>query len=456
MASPQSKDLETISERLNQLYLVSQTDAANETGDISGQVTHTHKHAQKPEPPIKTYLPRPPPQTEIPPRSDLIKYPLTDDDELRASNDLLRESLLYYEKARRVYEHNHIARLAILANNGIGKSKLSKPIASMERYEMIRRPTEREDQFLDFIIHVLKQLNKLQEKIEHGYDDNWKSLINELDLDEGFFVLNLGKIHQGGELYQILMTAGRALGECRLMELYHTASTEKLTQVRQACFGVFYDRITKMNWQKLLIELNEERELARIYDHTVAVFREKLINRRGKFDFQPVPGHPERIMTPLKPETPYFDEIIKASFDSDISQQYFLSEIQAHAEAESIHKDFMIYCLEFEKFDTLLGRFLEDIGLLKTSFPCFPDPTAYFQMKRRIEDFRGLLFAPDPRCPLENGDVRYVRRPHIHSTATHLLGILKIHDEAEMTNRLNKLLATSRGNSDEGDSADFF
>ncbi|KAK6543396.1 hypothetical protein TWF694_000143 [Orbilia ellipsospora] len=441
-----SKDMEIMSKRLNQLSLVSQTDTTSER--TVPPIQDMRRYSLNFDPPIKTYIPRPPPRTEIPPRSNLLKYPPTKDDEYRASNELLRESLLYYEKARRVYEYNHYTRLAILAGNGIGNSNHTKPLASAERYEIFCRPDEK-DQFLDFITHVLKQFNKLQEKVELGYDDNWMGMINELDLDEAFFVLNLGKIHQGGELYQILMTAGRALGECRLMELYRTASAEKLEQVRQTSFGIFHDPISKLNWQKLLIALNAERDLARLYNHTITSFREGLFKRRGKFDFHPIPGYSDRIITPHKPETPYFDEIAKAAFDSNISQQYFLTEIQAHAEVESIHRDFMVYCLEFQKYETLLGRFLEDISLLKTICPTLPDPTAYFQMKRRIEDFRGLFFVADLHSSLENGDIKYIRRPTVRDTATHLLGILKIEDEIEMTDRLNEFLEASRWDSDE-------
>ncbi|KAF3910429.1 hypothetical protein ABW20_dc0105659 [Dactylellina cionopaga] len=357
---------------------------------------------------------------------------------------MLKDSLKYYEKVRRIYEKNHVVRMKLLSNKQtIDENKLGNGKVVTESAPLIRQPKEQDDQFLDFINQILKQINKLMSKANYDYDYNWTSMVQELDLDEvfenllqGFFFLNIIKIHQGGELYKFLMTARRTLGEQRLLEAYRITTADELTEFREICFGEYKDFCLHMSWFRILQEINIEKDAFETYTNDLIQYRDNLLELRSKDSAEEF----ERLKAPEKPFTPYIDDILKAAYDSNIPQDYFLQEIIARAEDEICLDDFIWYCLQKKELEMLPTRFRRDLAQLKTIYLGHPSPGSIFGMRARIERFRNLFFEVDPGRFGPDGEERFVLKLEALDRATWMIEIFSINDDELMMKELEGLL----------------
>ncbi|RVD85342.1 uncharacterized protein DFL_003666 [Arthrobotrys flagrans] len=198
----------------------------------------------------RTCLLRRPPPTSLPPRQDIKR--VVDGGNDMASLSILQDSLKYYEKARRTYENNLLIRGKLLAINAPTPQAIDGGGGG---------PEKSADLLLDYIQQIFKHINKLLSKQNYDYDRSWGSMVDELDLDEGFFVNNISKTHQYGEPYEFLVATRLVLGEYRVMESYFVWPSEKVTKFGEEKLGKYLDLKNKTNWNQIWYEIGEERKL---------------------------------------------------------------------------------------------------------------------------------------------------------------------------------------------------
>ncbi|EPS36967.1 hypothetical protein H072_9444 [Dactylellina haptotyla CBS 200.50] len=427
-----------IAETLDQLSVISEAllTVTTVTPSIEENIEPPPQSIAIHGPTARTYIPLKSEPVKLPPRLDYLVYPEAGDN--RASTSILKDSLMYYERARRTYESNQLAKAALLSTKDtLVDGEEPRRNTTIQSCENPSVPEGQGDQFLDFIEQILKQINKLLSKKNYGYDVDWMSMVQELDLDEGFFFLNMFKLHEGGELYQFLVSARKSFGECRLLESYRMCTQENLVKYRQACFGKFADYLDSVSWYTLLLKIKREKGHADGFTSELNDFRDELMQIRTQILGI---GPSEDTQMPCKPNTPFIDDILKASYDTGLSQNFFLTEIKAQAEKEVCGKDFIVFCLEQQMLEILCIRLTEDLGSLKTIYLNHPDPMAYVKMKKRIESLRDLFFVLDEDSMQPNGEPAYCQVPSALKTAAHLLKVFNMKNEKEKLRCLEEVL----------------
>ncbi|KAF3141193.1 hypothetical protein TWF569_008076 [Orbilia oligospora] len=325
-----------------------------------------------------TYLLKRAPPTEFPPRQDVKR--VVDGRNDMASVSILQDSLKYYEKARRIYENNVQTRERLLAINAPASQTIGKGPDG---------PEKSEDLILDYIQQILKHINKLLSMQHYDYDRSWGSMVDELDLDEGFFVTNISKTHQYGELYEFLVATRLALAEYRIMESYHIWTSEELAKFGKEKLGKYLEMRNKTNWTQVWYEVGEERKLLVEYVKEFEEYYQDIAEMRIMKSY----GHAvETFLPPRKPYTPYIDDIISASHDTGITHEFFAKEVLFLAEEMATGESFISHCIQTGDQNYLALRFEVDIGALRIAFNGHPNPKRYFFAKDRIEKLRCLLF----------------------------------------------------------------
>ncbi|KAK6532343.1 hypothetical protein TWF281_006532 [Arthrobotrys megalospora] len=369
--------------------------------------------------PKRTYLPKKAPATLLPPRQDIKR--VIEGGNNMASVVILQESLKYYEKARRIYENNLRTRDKLLAINALASQIIVNPGDKLEKQD---------DLILDYIQQALKQINKLLSNKNYDYDRSWGSMLDELDLDEGFFVTNISKIHQYGELYEFLVATRRVLGEYRMMESYLLWSSDQLAEFAMTKLGKYQELKSKINWNRVWYEIGEERKLLVEYTKEAEEYYQDIESMRHMKNY----GHSvETFLPPEKPYTPYIDDIISASNDTGITHEYLAKEILFLAEEGTTGKNYIAYCLERNDLSYLTLRFNVDLTALRIIFHGHPDPSRYFSTKDRIEKFRRLLFVSD-------GDNTYHEREKWPIAGSELSRIFELKDEQKLLEELEEFL----------------
>ncbi|KAJ6262927.1 LOW QUALITY PROTEIN: hypothetical protein Dda_1485 [Drechslerella dactyloides] len=398
--------------------------------------------ADSPEPATgDPFDPRKPKPIELPPRQDADRFEAGG--EHMASLPILKDSLKYYEKARRIYERNKEIITKLVAENQLkqqGHSReanensfnmdqLFSEMSAMaedsdDEDEESNTPEEQEDQFLDFVGQILKNINNLLNKDNYHYDSNWKSMVHELDIDEGFFFLNIHKIHEGGELYEFLMTVGRFLGEYRLHETYRLCTKAELARFREHHFGRFKEFSEKVIWSRLFSQICREKTQRDMNREEVYEFRELLLNLRSK----PRSEDTERPIIPDKPYLPYIDDIIKATLDSDIQREFFIEEIAALAQNETYGGDMITHFLQNCNLDSLWYRISRDILSLPFIYQNRGNMDGFVRMRTILQRYRDLFFT---EVTTKDGGVGYNIHEHAYANAVNLLETLLLEDEEE-------------------------
>ncbi|KAK6518367.1 hypothetical protein TWF506_005525 [Arthrobotrys conoides] len=356
----------------------------------------------------RTYLLKKAPPTDFPPRQDIKR--IVDGGNDMASPSILQDSLKYYEKARRTYENNVQTRERLLAIN----APTSQAIVNKGD-----GPEKSEDLLLDYIQQILKHINTLLSKQNYDYDSSWGSMVDELDLDEGFFVTNISKTHSYGELYEFLVATRLALGEYRLMESYYIWLTEKLAKFGEERLGKYMELRNKTNWTEVWREIGEERKLLAEYVKEFEEYYQDIAEMRVMKSY----GHAvETFLPPRKPYTPYIDDIISASHDTGITHEYFAKEVLFLAEEMATGENFISHCIRARDLNYLALRFDVDLGALRIVFNGHPNPKTYFFVKDRIEKLLKLFF-------VKEGSDRYIPRDTWSIAGMKLLDILEDEDE---------------------------
>ncbi|KAF3916314.1 hypothetical protein ABW21_db0203811 [Orbilia brochopaga] len=400
--------------------------------------------------------PRKPEPTEIPPRQDEGKFEYGG--EHMASLPILRDSLKYYEKARRIYERNKEAILKFLTEKqpkGLNfpleeyedtskfddTSRRTSMVAQTEDEsddEESNKPEEQEDLFLDFIGQILKNINNLLNIDNYHYDSNWRSMVHELDIDEGFFFLNLHKIHEGGELYEFLMTAGRHFGEYRICKTYHLCTDAELARFRKTHFGRFEDFTERTHWNRLYREICRESRIRELGREEVYDFREYLLKLRN--ELRADKDHIAKEPVPDKPYLPYVDDIIKATLDSDIQRDFFIEEITALAQNGTHGGDMISSFLKNNNLEGLWFRLQKDIQQLGFIYQGRQSMDDFLRMRTILQNFRDFFFVVNWNVTAKDGGVGYTVTEEAYANAEDVLEILALEDEEERMEAMALLL----------------
>ncbi|KAK6341612.1 hypothetical protein TWF696_008683 [Orbilia brochopaga] len=397
--------------------------------------------------------PKKPDPTEIPPRLDGERSQVGG--EHMVSLPILKDSLKYYEKARRIYERNKEIRRELLEHNQpkqpAAPSKERENIFNID--DMGRRPSmliqsedksddeeenkpeEQEDQFLDFIGQILKNINNLLNEDNYHYDSNWKSMVRELDIDEGFFFLNIHKIHVGGELYEFLMTAGRHLGEYRLLETWRICTSTELTRFRETHFRKFEDFLKRINWSRLCSQIWREKKLLDLNSEETQEYCQSLLQRRT----EPGSEKDEANPPPNKPYLPYIDDLIKATIDSDIQQDFFTDEIMALAQNDSYGGDMILHFLKTNNLEEIWFRLQGDLKRLGSIYQGRKDMTEFLRMRAILHRYVDVFFEVKENTGNENVESGYRIAEDGFSNAMEFLDILSLQDEEEKLRRMAEI-----------------
>ncbi|KAK6501201.1 hypothetical protein TWF481_009045 [Arthrobotrys musiformis] len=368
----------------------------------------------------RTYLLKKAPPTALPPRQDVKR--IKDGGNDMASVPILQDSLKYYEKARRTYENNVRAREKVLTISG-----RVTPRAPDDKGD---GPEPQEDMFLDYIQQIIKHINRLLSRQNYDYDRSWGSMVDELDLDEGFFVTNIRKSHQYGELYEFLVATRCVLGEHRTMQTYFLCPSEEIKKFGEEKLGKYLDIRKKTNWCQTWYEIGRERDLLVEYIKEFEEYHDDIQEMR----YMKANGYAvETFLPPEKPYTPYIDDIISASCDTGITNENLATEVILLAEEMMTGDNIIKYGLESNDLNYLRSRFKIDMNALRFIYQGHPDPEMYTRAKTRLEKFRRLLFI----C--KDGAVGPLR-PTWLIAGVKLLEIFRIEDGKERLKKMDEFL----------------
>ncbi|KAK6357940.1 hypothetical protein TWF730_007296 [Orbilia blumenaviensis] len=367
----------------------------------------------------QTYLPRRAPPTLYPPRLDIKRLPGTGKE--MASVLILQDSLKYYGKAQEIYEKNCHIRQKLLAINAD-----TPQIGNSSSYG----PEQEEDPFFEFMAQIIRLISKLlsMETPSH-FDKSLTSMLEKLDIDEGFFLISLSKVHQGGELYEFLVATRRVLGEYRMMQCYHVWTPEKLAQFLKEKLGKYADLRSKTNWNKVWMAIGEERKLLSEYKKEFEDYYDDIESTRH---LRSIGFSVETFLPPEKPYTPYVDDIISASNDTGIIHEYLVKEILFLAEELTTGENFIRYALMTKDLTYLSLRFEVDLAGLKIIYHGHSKPEMFFQVRNRIERFRDLLFDRDKKG--------YTAKSDWYIAGAKLLDIFDIPDAERRLQELDNFL----------------
>ncbi|EWC44704.1 hypothetical protein DRE_06482 [Drechslerella stenobrocha 248] len=435
--------MEDVLDSLEHLSIISESLRKFELSELSTDISPLPDSPTPRE--IDEGRPTRPPPARLPPRLDADRS--LDGGAHMASKSVLKDSLVYYENARKLYLQNKELKEQLLLANQPAGYESNVATAPQEGRQRVPKLDSQEDQFLDFIDQILKSINILLRRDNYGYDSNWRSMVRELDLDEGFFFLNILKTHQGGELYRFLMTTGRHLGEYRLMEAYRLSTSEELTRFRERHFGQFQTFPEASNWLKLWRDISRESRQCEIFVNELQEYRDNLIERRTNRHF--ARDDDERLEPPYKLYTPYIDDILKAAVDSDLPKDFFLGEIAARAERVTYMTDVISFFLHRGEMDNLWYRISDDIQSLRIIFRGCSNMDGFIRMKNSIETVRNLFFTVDWNTTLRDGSVGFTLKPDYAAKALRLSKIFSIKDEATRLSEFREMLhfeAESSGN----------
>ncbi|KAF3939643.1 hypothetical protein ABW19_dt0203885 [Dactylella cylindrospora] len=391
-------------------------------------------------------LPRPGSNIDPPPRQ---RRGVLHGTENRASKADLKESLAYYKTVRQRCESNKAVKTQLLQLRREKCSNNQKLFSDQIPGDTVEGPEEEPDQIIVFVDNIVRIIHKLSSGDNYSYDFNWQNMVRELTVNEGFFLLQMDKAYQGGELYHMFMALGPRIAEYRLCRDYRMLTPSRLVAFRKKFFGEYDEMLETINWYQVYHRLRGEARYRDTYIQKLEVIKDLLLHiREGRI----TPDMVKDVPPPAMPKTPYTDDIVKASKDSCVFQRYFFEEIIALAENIVFGQDPVLHYLENRSLDDLRSIFERDLGNLSLIFHGHEQATVFFAIKKQIESFRRLFYGFE-RAKRTNQEHRIYKKAAAPERAKRLLEILKMEgNEGAQRRKLRDLL---RAPEDEGDIPDY-